>query len=660
MIVRAQDLTGQEEAVARDARPLSLQPGWRLLLGWCAFVVAYFAAYRYGMSFGQTTASPFWFPDPILLCALLLMRPRHWWMFVVTTLPIRLLTSVPPETPLWFLLVVFTVDSVRAMLTATLLRRFLAHPTRLETVRDFALFFAFAVVLVPAVTALGGAAARSALGYEFWPTWQQWFMGNALAHVVITPAILYWIVGLTWNLHLPRPQRIVEGALLIAGLITSTYLAFESQSQGVGIAEPAFYAPVPFLFWAAIRYGMLGASGAIVVIAIIAVHAAINGHGPFAGGSPQETALYLQNFLLWRAAPLYLVAILIAQKNDAEVSLRESEARFRRMADFAPALIWMSNSQRERTYVNQRWLDFTGRTLAHEQKHGWLEIVHPEDRERCLRSRDVAFEARAPLTIEYQLRRRDGQYCSFLEHAVPRFTSGGAFLGFIGSCIDITEMRETSEAIKARTSALALALREREVLLSEIHHRVKNNLQLVSSLLALQARGVGLEAQHALAEGQRRIDSIALVHEQLYGSRNLSAVNFARYTEALIPELCRASGAGERVEVVLKLEDVELVPERAIPCGLLVSELVTNALKHAFPDQRRGSLTIELERLPASRLRLSVKDDGIGLRREFPDVVGTSLGLDLVQIFAKQLQAEVVVEREGGTCFRLTFEEGAA
>jgi len=336
------------------------------------------------------------------------------------------------------------------------------------------------------------------------------------------------------------------------------------------------------------------------------------------------------------------------------------DARFRLLADHAPVMLWMSGLDGLCDFFNATWLNFTGRSLEQERGNGWAEGVHPDDFQDCIDRYLGAFVGRQPFRMEYRLRRADGQYRWILDHGVPRYAEAGSFEGFIGSCIDITEMRESSEAIKARTSALAIALREREVLLSEIHHRVKNNLQLVSSMLALQARGVGVEAQHALAEGQRRIDSIALVHEQLYGSRNLSAVNFARYTAALISELCRASGAGERVEVVLKLDDVELVPERAIPCGLLVSELVTNALKHAFPDERRGRLHVELERLPPSRLRLVVRDDGVGLKRDFPDAAGSSLGLDLVQIFAKQLQAEVVVERHGGTCFRLTFEEGTA
>jgi len=341
-------------------------------------------------------------------------------------------------------------------------------------------------------------------------------------------------------------------------------------------------------------------------------------------------------------------------------TLPGDDARFRLLADHAPVLLWMSGLDGLCDFFNSTWLSFTGRSLEQERGNGWAQGVHADDFQDCMDRYLEAFVSRQAFRMEYRLRRADGHYRWILDHGVPRYSQSGSFEGFIGSCIDITEMRESAEALKARTFALVSALREREVLLSEVHHRVKNNLQLVSSMLALQARGVGSEAQHALSEGQRRIDSIALVHEQLYGSRNLSAVNLARYAEALIPELWRASGAGDRVEVVLKLDDVELVPERAIPCGLLVSELVTNALKHAFPGERRGSLHVELQRLPAARLCLVVRDDGVGLAQDLKTAGERSLGLDLVQIFAKQLDAELVVERDGGTCFRLTFVEGTA
>lgn len=335
------------------------------------------------------------------------------------------------------------------------------------------------------------------------------------------------------------------------------------------------------------------------------------------------------------------------------------DARFRLLADTAPVMLWMSGRDGACEFFNSTWLDFTGRSISEERGYGWAEGVHPEDFQDAVDRYLDCFVKRQRFRMEYRLRRADGVFRWILDQGVPRYGNDGSFDGFIGSCIDITEMRESAEAEQARTEALAAALRERDVLLSEIHHRVKNNLQLVSSMLALQARSSGHEVHDALLEGQRRIDSIALVHEHLYGSRNLAAVNLARYVEALIPSLCRASIAAERVEVDVDLEDVEIEAERAIPCGLVVSELVTNALKHAFPEQRRGSLRVSLKRLPGARLELEVADDGVGFASAFPPESGASLGLDLVAIFAKQLHAQVLVGRDRGTSFQLTFAEGA-
>jgi len=342
----------------------------------------------------------------------------------------------------------------------------------------------------------------------------------------------------------------------------------------------------------------------------------------------------------------------------SNVSSVGDDTRFRLLADHAPVMLWMSGLDGLCDFFNATWLSFTGRSLEQERGNGWAEGVHSEDFQDCMDCYLSSFVARRAFRMEYRLRRADGLYRWILDHGVPRYGQQGAFEGFIGSCIDITDIREAAQAVQARTDALTAALKEREVLLSEIHHRVKNNLQLVSSMLSLQARAVGTEARHALAEGQRRIDSIALVHEQLYGSRNLSAVNLARYTEALVSELCRASGVLDRVRVELELADVELVPDRAIPCALLVSELVTNALKHAFPGERPGCVRVELQRPAAGRVLLAVSDDGVGLGFDFPAEQSSSLGLDLVAIFAKQLDAELEVRRHAGTSFVFRFSEG--
>ncbi|MES1185936.1 MAG: PAS domain S-box protein [Myxococcales bacterium] len=146
------------------------------------------------------------------------------------------------------------------------------------------------------------------------------------------------------------------------------------------------------------------------------------------------------------------------------------DARFRLLADHAPVMLWMSGLDGLCEFFNSTWLQFTGRTWAQERGNGWAEGVHPDDFQDCMDRYLKSFVARESFRMEYRLRRADGQFRWILDHGVPRYGQGGLFEGFIGSCIDITEMREAAEAVKARTSALSSALREREVLLSEIHH----------------------------------------------------------------------------------------------------------------------------------------------------------------------------------------------
>ena len=433
---------------------ISLRPAFRSFarwpylektLGFCLFVTAYFFAYKYGMSFSQSSASPFWFPDSILLCALLLTKPKKWWgIFILATLPIRLLVAVTPDIPLWFLLTSFAIDSARGLITAMLLRHFMKNPVRFETVKDFGFFCLFAVLLVPALSALGGAAVRHRQGYEFWTAWQQWFMGDALANLVITPAILYWFFGTKWKF--PSMKRILEGGVLAIGLMISGYIAFNGKWNNFAFAEPEFFIPIPFLFWAAIRFGMLGASGAIMGITILSVGAAIRGQGPFSGESPANIGLMLQNFLMIRAAFIYLVAILIEQRTGVENSLRESEERFRNMANTAPVLIWISGPDQLCQFFNQSGLDYTGRTLQQELGTGWSENLHKDDRKHFLEVRDSSFRTHQPYEMECRLRRRDGEYRWFLLKAQPRYAPNGDFMGFIGSGIDIHDRKWAEEA----------------------------------------------------------------------------------------------------------------------------------------------------------------------------------------------------------------------
>ena len=428
-------------------RSLGERPAVRFMVGFCLFEVAFYFAYRYGMSFSHATAAPFWFPDSLLLCTLLVVRPRWWGLLLVATLPIRLLVAVPPAAPEWFLITTFAIDCVKAVVAATLLRRLMSDPIRFATLRDFALFGLVAVLLVPATGALAGAAARHALGHDFWASWEQWFYGDALANLVVTPAIFYWVLR-------PVTRRDFSGAnglealLLTCGLLLSASLAFASPSSALGFADSRFFAPVPFLFWAALRFGMPGASGAVALLTCFAVRAALSGHEPFAGTTPVDAARALQQFLLLRAAPLLLVAALVEQTQRVEWSLRESERRFRYMADTAPVLIWISGSDGLCEYFNQGWLQFTGRTLEQERGNGWATGVHPLDLDHCLAVYNTSFDARRSFEMDYRLRHHDGEYRWILDKGVPRYAASGEFLGFIGSAVDVTDRRQQEAALR--------------------------------------------------------------------------------------------------------------------------------------------------------------------------------------------------------------------
>src|SRR4029434_10744128 len=140
----------------------------------------------------------------------------------------------------------------------------------------------------------------------------------------------------------------------------------------------------------------------------------------------------------------------ITERKNSEQTIRESEERFRTMANVAPVMIWMSGKDKLCTFFNKGWLDFTGRTLEQELGNGWAEGVHREDIDRCLEIYDNAFSARQEFTMEYRLRRSDGEYRWVLDIGTPRFASDGAFLGYIGSCIDITERNEAEEGERRR------------------------------------------------------------------------------------------------------------------------------------------------------------------------------------------------------------------
>ncbi len=226
------------------------------------------------------------------------------------------------------------------------------------------------------------------------------------------------------------------------------------------------------------------------------------------------------------------------------------------------------------------------------------------------------------------------------------------------------ELGEINEELKAEIvrrqqaeTQIRASLREKEVLLKEIHHRVKNNLQIISSLLNLQAEQMGgPENLGMFRESQDRVQSMALIHEKLYQSEDLARVDFSEYIQGLVSYLLRsyASQAG-RVRPVVEVEEIFLGIDTAIPCGLVINELVSNALKYAFPDGRSGEVRVALRSDGEDRFTLTVGDDGVGFPDELDFRNTESLGLQLVITLVDQLEGSIELDRSGGTEFKMDF-----
>ena len=311
--------------------------------------------------------------------------------------------------------------------------------------------------------------------------------------------------------------------------------------------------------------------------------------------------------------------------------------RVRQLLNNVPVLIWCADPDGSWVYVNKVWLDFTGRTHDEAVGGGWIGGVHPDDEPVRAATLAASFAKCAPFHLEFRMRRHDGDWRAMLAHGVPRFDSGGAFAGYIGCLTDITDFKD-AQAQRQRD------LEEKAAVMQELHHRVKNNAQVFASLLSVQAsRATDPAVKSALRAAASRAATMAAAQQQIW-----DAGSSARFDlNALVRRLVLAQ-RGRGAEIAVDAPGPLFVPlATAVPLGLIVHELLINALTHAFPGRADGRITVRLARDDAAELLLSIADDGVGM----PDDQGVSAsaGLTIVRSLIRQLGASLVTVTKGGT-----------
>jgi len=328
--------------------------------------------------------------------------------------------------------------------------------------------------------------------------------------------------------------------------------------------------------------------------------------------------------------------------------LCQSEEKFRVLAETSPAAIVLHQGGKF-LYVNPATSAITGFSQEELLEMDFWEWAPEECRDMVReRSRARLRGEQVPSQYEHKYITRSGEERWVLVSAGNIEYRGAPAV--IATLLDITDGKRAEEKMR-------VALAEKVVLLKEVHHRVKNNLQIISSLLDLQSDYIHEdESRRYIRESKNRINSMALVHERLYKSENLSYIDFTSYVEELVASLhCSSMEGPERIGVKLEMGDIELGIDEAIPCGLIISELVSNSLNHAFPGDLRGEILIRGARDGEGVICLSVADTGIGLPPGFDLLATETLGLQIVDLLSRQLHGTVEMRGDHGVAVTIRF-----
>lgn len=608
----------------------------------------YFSVWLGERAYGSlSVSSPFWLPGAVLLSSFLLTQKKYWPLIAVAVFPIRMLAGAPPGTPFWFLLYSSADELVTIVFAAWLLIRVLRRPVRLDTLSEFLLFLAIGAGIGPALSALIAAPARHVLGNPLVSAAWHWYLGNALAQAIVTPTILYWYIGGRTRSY----PSFKELFVLSVGLTAASFYAF---LFSVGLYTPILaYVPVPFIVWAALRLRPVGAATAVSVLASVAMLSAVEGVGLFSRGTPSQNVLSLQLFLLVVSIPLLALSIIIDERQRANQTLVESEERFRLVANTAPVMIWMSGKDKQCTYFNRPWLEMTGRTVEQELGNGWAEGVHPEDLPRCWETYSQSFDGRVAFQMEYRLRRRDGEYRWLFDRGVPRFSADGSFVGYIGSCMDVTERKSAEEALSSVGRKLIEAHEEERTWIArELHDDVNQRLALLSvSLETLKPDypdpngGVAIRLEETRTQLRSLSHDIQALSHRLHSSK-LDYLGLAAASRGFCKELSERLGVA--IEFVADDIPENLSKEVSLCVFRVLQEALQNAVKYSGVRVFWASLLVT-----SSDLSLTVHDSGCGFDVD-DEMSRNGLGLTSMRERMKLANGVFSIESRlgGGTTIR--------
>jgi PAS domain S-box-containing protein len=555
------------------------------------------------------TVWPLW-PGCALLVPMLLMAPRRIWPLVIPVafaafVLYDLEAGVPVGSIAWFI----PADTVQVLTAAFCLSYFFDGVPRLNSVKALGKYLIFAVFLAPFA-----AAFLSAFGIhgDYWTSWRICFFSEVLAFVTLTPAILGLVSnGPAWAKK-PR-AHLLEFAALIAGLVLLGYVTFTASE---GSSVPAlFYSLVPFLLWAAFRFGSMGVSISVVVVTFLSIWGAVHGRGPFTKEGPFSSVFSLQLFLVFAAIPFMVLAALVEERKQAAEELRESEERLRLAVQAGRMYVFEWDTptdvivRTEESVDIFNWIDNPTRVTGRQ----FFDRIHPDDRKAYAVLRADLTPDNPSYKTSYRVLRPDDSVIWLEANGRAFFDARGRILRIIGIVADVTERRLAEEALAGVSGRLIEAQeQERARIARELHDDIGQRLALLTVELSqppIHFPSLPVEVSNHLSELQKQSAEIANDVQFLSRKLHSSKLEYLGIAAAM-RAFCHEFSDQQNVEVVFTHDEVpRTLPQEISVCLFRVlQEALQNAIKHSGVRHFDAELCYAPDAID-----LTVRDSGSGL-----------------------------------------------
>jgi two-component system, LuxR family, sensor kinase FixL len=649
-----------------------------------ASTVSYYVATQiaWALTFPDSKVSLFFPPQAVLLCILLLVPTRHWWLYVLTAASAHFLATQQAHWPPMYALTCEAFDAVKCVSAAAGIRLLVKSPIKAITLRDAILFALVAVVLVPFGTAFWGASFTLSYGFgtQYWIEWRNLGISNAVTTVVLVPAFLLGAHHVfVRRTRILSTRRVLEAALVGACTVALGVFVFDRTPAGPHTSPALLYAPIPFLIWAALRFGLGGISVSMLIMTFQAIWGTMHGYGPFLTQTPAENATALQLFLLVTAAPLMLLAVVIEEERRSKEALRESANLMGLAAEAGNLGMWVWDVS-----GNEVWMTERGRSLfdlmpdARLDSAAIFDRVHPADRAARDGAIREALQTRGVYDMEYRVQHADG--AALWIHGRGRCVEADDGTGpkLFGVSMDVTA-RKHAEASAAQKRA-ELEHVARVATLGELTATLTHELQQPLATILTNAYVVGrvLDAPEPdLQEVRNTLADICDVTERAGGiigglramlKRDSPAAGLTNVDVNTVIRIAERVAHGDanlhKVTVDLDLApDVHPVKGDGIQLQQVILNLMLNAFSAMSGNELDGPrrLVVRTHSIGTSTVLIEVRDNGTGIAAAKLESIfdpfittkpeGLGMGLSICRS---------IIERHGGRISAANNPDGGA